>query len=157
MKKRGVEALGLLVKQLREDRGLTQAELGERVNRSQRWVSALEGADIAMPRRELLHVLAVELHADVAELYVAGELARSLQEARAAIANSPVIRPDDPYAQARSELVAKMEKVVLDPEREGLLQDILDRMLFFDRKRMISGDGDGDGPSGSAVLSMARL
>jgi len=76
------ELLGKNVRRLREERGLTQAQLAEATGRSTDMISRLERGDAA-PSMETVGVLADVLNVDAAELFggraVAGEERIDLQ------------------------------------------------------------------------------
>jgi transcriptional regulator with XRE-family HTH domain len=68
--------LGVTIRRLREDRGLTQEQLAERMHVSRRWVGMLEagrnpGAQFSMVNKAVkalgaeLHILTREEHSDV--------------------------------------------------------------------------------------------
>jgi transcriptional regulator with XRE-family HTH domain len=60
--------MGKRIKKLREARGLTQAELADKVGVTQVYISSLESGARKNPSLELLRKLAKALKTDVAEL-----------------------------------------------------------------------------------------
>lgn len=76
MQEDAVRALGRYVRQLRDELGLNQSELGERIGRDQKAISNIErGAVTTFPDRETLRALANALYVTTADLLeVAGYL-----------------------------------------------------------------------------------
>ncbi len=71
-----------VVKQARLSAGLTQVELAERVEMSQRWVSSLERGDVDLPPVRTLQRLADALHISVTDLFIAAQIARTRADAQ---------------------------------------------------------------------------
>lgn len=69
--------LGVLVRSLRLEQGLSQEQLGERVEMSQRWISTIETKEDYVPRHANLVKLAAALSTDIAPFYVAADLVKS--------------------------------------------------------------------------------
>ena len=89
--------LAALVTQRRQDLGMTQADLAAAVERSQEWVSKIESGRITNPHKSTLQRLARVLGVDVADLYIAAQLADSQSAARRIAQTLPEpIDPDDP-------------------------------------------------------------
>lgn len=92
-------SLGEIVQAARLFRDMTQEELGAKLGKSQRWVSDLERGKTAIPRRRNLALLSDALGVDLAQLYVAADLARDMKEARRMADETPEIPADDPRAE----------------------------------------------------------
>ncbi len=78
----GPQRLGDVVKAARLAKGLTQVELSEAVDMSQRWVSDVERGDTETPRPKTLRRLADVLGLDLAELFMIADMARTKAAAR---------------------------------------------------------------------------
>lgn len=114
--------LGELIREKRKALNLTQTELGDLVGMSQRWVSTLERGETDVPRRVHLHALAEALKLDVAELYVAADVARDESSARAADELAPIDKDDPLYNTVFWELRK------LTPEDLETVRDIVRRL-----------------------------
>jgi transcriptional regulator with XRE-family HTH domain len=69
MQEDAVRALGRFVRQLRDELGLNQTELGERIGRDQKTISNIErGAVTTFPDRETLRALAAALYVTTSDL-----------------------------------------------------------------------------------------
>lgn len=122
-----------LVRQARDARGLTQTQLAEAVEMSQRWVSALENDEIDAPRLKTLHRLSDALHLDLTDLVIAASLARTKAEARRLIASEPDEAAAD--ERRRTKLIRMLKQVNLDRyDRAGQLEDQLTRWMRYDRE-----------------------
>lgn len=88
-----------LIRRLRMERGLSQAELAERLGMAQRTVSSWETGD-ALPRPRVIRKLAQVLNYPEADLMIAANLARTAAEAkRIAESDRPVYDVREPRNQ----------------------------------------------------------
>lgn len=88
-----------LIRRLRMERGLSQAELAERLGMAQRTVSSWETGD-ALPRPRVIRKLAQILNYPEADLMIAANLARTAAEAkRIAESDRPVYDIREPRNQ----------------------------------------------------------
>ena len=62
--------------------GISQEEFGDRMGRSQEWVSKVLSGEIQTPRNTTLRRLAEVIDEDLAELYVAANLAKTKDSAK---------------------------------------------------------------------------
>ncbi len=69
--------LGTVIRSLREQKGLTQAELAERANLNQSWLSRIENMERDRVDAHHLAVIAQALEVSIEEIYVAAGLAES--------------------------------------------------------------------------------
>jgi transcriptional regulator with XRE-family HTH domain len=108
----------------RLEKGLSQAELAERLNMSQRWVSALETNEIKYPRRPVLQRMTFVLGLEYIDLLIAAGDARTRAEAER-IASAPDgtdrtlgNRIDDVADELSNGERASIEAIVKTKERE---------------------------------------
>lgn len=78
-----------MVRQAREEAGLTQEQVSAAVGKSSRWCSAVETGEITSPRVPTLRRLADVLRLDVDDLIIAANLARTKAAARRLAATEP--------------------------------------------------------------------
>jgi transcriptional regulator with XRE-family HTH domain len=97
------ETPGDRVKMLRIKAGLTQAELGRRVVRSQGWVSQVERGDIELDKVSVVNELARELHCHPREITSTPGVGEDAERGR----------------EAATELVRRLRRLDLPPEIEG--------------------------------------
>lgn len=67
--------LGALVRETRLDRGMTQIDLADAVEMSQRWISDVERGHTQLPRPDKLKKLSEALHRDLIDFYIAAGVA----------------------------------------------------------------------------------
>lgn len=116
--------VGDMARAARLEKGLSQAELAERLNMSQRWVSALETNEIKYPRRPVLQRMTFVLGLEYIDLLIAAGEARTRAEAER-IASAPDgtdrtlgNRIDDVADDLSNGERASIEAIVKTKERE---------------------------------------
>lgn len=120
-----------IVRRARDERGMTQAQLAEALEMSQRWVSALENDDIEAPRMKTLRRLATVLQLDLTTLVIGANLARTRAEARRLIVSEPNVADDGKETMNR--VIRLMGRVDLERyDRLGQLEDQLKRWIRYD-------------------------
>jgi transcriptional regulator with XRE-family HTH domain len=117
--------VGFLVLEARKKLGWTQDRLAEEVEMSQRWVSDLERDVVALPRPRVLASLSQKLGIPLADLYIAGRVARTKEEAERVIAENERIDLDtnDPLYSA-----VFLELRKLSPDDLSAVREIIRRM-----------------------------
>ena len=132
-------ALRDLVRHARKERGLTQVEFAEAVGMSQRWVSDLEGGVIGLPRFSTLSRMSEALHVPISDLYIAGGVARTKEEADRVAESQAVLKPlilrgtTIPAEDALFE-VLMLGAENLSPERQLRLLERLERAIRLRRE-----------------------
>lgn len=124
--------IGEFIRSRRTAIGLTQVELAEAIEMSQRWVSMVERGQINLPRRETMHLLAKLFDLPIEELYMAAGLASTADGARKLHDTLDPMEIRDPNAIIM-DLVRHVD--LSDQERYDSLLSDLTRWLRQDRKR----------------------
>lgn len=108
--------LAQLIKSRRAALGLTQEDLAERVNMSQRWVSAVETGEVAAPRIDVMRRLASVLGVPIEDLFVAAGIASTPAGARKIMEDAPEYDPslDAPLTEEERSFLANVMFLGLD-------------------------------------------
>lgn len=111
-----------LVRQARNDQGLTQQELAEKLGMSQRWVSSIETGEIEESKLSTLRKLAAELPLHLEDLVIAARLARTASDARRVLESVP---EDDPATwPSEAELRTKARQLIKGLEWQKLSEAV---------------------------------
>ena len=109
------QSLGTFIRERRQDLGLTQDELADRIGGSVRQaeISRLEGGAVALPRRKRLEALAAALEVSLGELLVRSGWMQEGDQLATAIAASPRNgwTPDEVEALSSENMLALLEAV----------------------------------------------
>lgn len=132
--------LGDMIRRARDEAGLTQVQLAERIGIDQRTLSETERGLTDMPRFPTLKRIAQELRLDLADLYIAASIAKHRSEAKRIIRVLEDLDAQRGLDDAQMDLIKMVRDVQLNPERETQLRNILQTMLDFDRRRMVAAE-----------------
>jgi transcriptional regulator with XRE-family HTH domain len=109
------QSLGTLIRERRQDLGLTQEELADRIGGSVRQaeISRLEAGHVALPRRERLEAIATALEVSIGELLVRTGWMQDGDQLASAIASSPRNgwTPDEVEALSSENVLALLDAV----------------------------------------------